>query len=328
MYTTIAITTTSTLLDYSETMESPGDELDYLDAVNSAREDGFSVWEQKGGDTFFQTELRDEFGVIVRITLMTDLATCYPAGIGTLRDALDANEAEEPQVLETNEAEEPTAARTPGSQAKPEGIIQMQTELGIDARELLLWIENTEPLCRQQAAIVANLKRHIMRGNYSPARAVQAWQHLADAGSKSYDDAFGYRFAKSVRSELAAYLESVERSIILYTDEYNTDSAETARLRKAYRLSRHALRPRIRQLAEEERAADDAGKACENLRQMGCDTGFSTEYAAEWDRLDRIYTDARNQAAATELAIFEQSPAARADYQRFRALVVRHYNAS
>ena len=107
MYTTIAITTTSTLLDYSETMESPGDELDYLDAVNSAREDGFSVWEQKGEDTFFQTELRDEFGVIVRITLMTDLATCYPAGIGTLRDALDANEAEEPQVLETNEAEEP-----------------------------------------------------------------------------------------------------------------------------------------------------------------------------------------------------------------------------
>jgi hypothetical protein len=204
----------------------------------------------------------------------------------------------------------------------------MNTEFSADARELLLWIENTEPLCRQKAAIVANLKRHIMRGNYSPARAVKAWKHLADAGSTSYGDEFGYRFTTSARRELAEWLEPTERSIILHTDEYNIDSAETARLRRAYRLSRHTLRPCIRQLAEEERAADDAGKACEHLRQMGCDTGFSTEYAAEWDRLDRIYTDARNQAAATELAIFEQSPAARADYQRFRALVVRHYNAS
>lgn len=109
MFTLVAVTTTNIYYDYErDTVEFPGDDTTYHNTIEATKANGFSVWSTSSGDTFWQTELRDEDGTIVRITLMTDGRSCYESGIGTLRAALDANE-EGPMESEAENTDQPRA---------------------------------------------------------------------------------------------------------------------------------------------------------------------------------------------------------------------------
>jgi len=116
MFTLVAVTTTNIYYDYErDTVEFPGDDTTYHNTIEATKANGFSVWSTSSGDTFWQTELRDEDGTIVRITLMTDGRSCYESGIGTLRAALDANEEgpaeseEGPMESEAENTDQPRA---------------------------------------------------------------------------------------------------------------------------------------------------------------------------------------------------------------------------
>jgi hypothetical protein len=76
------------------------------------------------------------------------------------------------------------------------------------ARELDLYAENTSELYGQFQSIIANLKRKIKAGKYSPAAAPKLWMYWYDAAAKRYVKEFGGNvqtmFPKPLREHLAA----------------------------------------------------------------------------------------------------------------------------
>lgn len=86
--------------------------------------------------------------------------------------------------------------------------------LSHEARELFLWIDNTEEVFRQMVEpTVKTLARHWKRGNYSATKAVVAWRRVADFAAKHYAKTFSLErdwnrmFPVDTRNECASYME-------------------------------------------------------------------------------------------------------------------------
>jgi hypothetical protein len=82
--------------------------------------------------------------------------------------------------------------------------------LSTEARELVLWAENTSSLYPQKTYIVANVERKLAKGIYNPTLAPKLWRYWTDAASKDYKREFGYGFSPSARQEAAEYLAITE----------------------------------------------------------------------------------------------------------------------
>ncbi|MHB8107721.1 MAG: hypothetical protein ACYDH4_09905, partial [Candidatus Cryosericum sp.] len=55
-----------------------------------------------------------------------------------------------------------------------------------EARELILFIENTEPLYRQDQYIAGSLNKKVKRGVFDREKAAKAYEYLADRAAKEY----------------------------------------------------------------------------------------------------------------------------------------------
>lgn len=56
----------------------------------------------------------------------------------------------------------------------------------IAAHELVLSADNESSLYPQKKAIIANLCRHVARGQYDRDKAVTAWMHFAESAARWY----------------------------------------------------------------------------------------------------------------------------------------------
>jgi hypothetical protein len=91
-------------------------------------------------------------------------------------------------------------------------------QLSTDARELVLYAENTEELYAQFLSIIANVKRKITKGTYNPDLAPKLWRYWVDEAAKRYKREFGsndWNFPVPVRNEAAAYFAATEHESIL-----------------------------------------------------------------------------------------------------------------
>lgn len=86
--------------------------------------------------------------------------------------------------------------------------------LSAEARELFLWIGNTEEVYhRMVEPTVKMLACHRKRGDYSAAKAVVAWRRVADFAAKHYAKTFSLErdwnklFPVDTRNECALYME-------------------------------------------------------------------------------------------------------------------------
>jgi hypothetical protein len=84
----------------------------------------------------------------------------------------------------------------------------------VEARELHLYIINDGELYRGRAqAIIKNLRKKFLKGDYDQEKAYKAWSYLAEDGAKKYHKEFGSNgtwsamFPKAVRDEVAKELE-------------------------------------------------------------------------------------------------------------------------
>ena len=59
-----------------------------------------------------------------------------------------------------------------------------------EATELLLYLDNEEPLYRQKKAIAANLAKKFAKGTYDSVKAPQAWSYVVEAAAKRYHKEF------------------------------------------------------------------------------------------------------------------------------------------
>jgi hypothetical protein len=78
----------------------------------------------------------------------------------------------------------------------------------VAAHELDLYAENTSQLYGQYKSIIANIKRRIKAGTYSPVLAPKLWLYWYDAAAKHYCKEFGGQvkdvFPKVTREYAAA----------------------------------------------------------------------------------------------------------------------------
>lgn len=76
------------------------------------------------------------------------------------------------------------------------------------ANDLDLYAENTRELHGQFNSIIANIKRKIRTGRYSPILAPKLWMYWYDAAAARYVKEFGggvrEKFPKALREHLAA----------------------------------------------------------------------------------------------------------------------------
>lgn len=75
----------------------------------------------------------------------------------------------------------PKKAPTKRRVTRPKGTPDMAA-----ARELVLYIANTETHYRQMKAIDANLNKKFKKGIYDPEKAVKGYRYVVDAAAKSY----------------------------------------------------------------------------------------------------------------------------------------------
>ncbi len=61
--------------------------------------------------------------------------------------------------------------------------------------ELLLYLDNEEPLYRQKLAIARNLELKMKRGTYDHAKAPQAWSYVVEAAAKRYAKEFDVKWS-------------------------------------------------------------------------------------------------------------------------------------
>lgn len=82
-----------------------------------------------------------------------------------------------------------------------------------EAHELVLWIENTEPLYRQDQYIAGSLNKKVKRGVFDREKAVVAYSYLTDRAAKDYAKAnlasmseWNMVFTPETRREAARFL--------------------------------------------------------------------------------------------------------------------------
>ena len=109
----------------------------------------------------------------------------------------------------------------------------MSGELSTDARELVLYTENTGELYNQKKSILENVRRRVRNGTYDHAKAPALWQYWVDAGAKRYRKEFGTPgapiFPLVVRKEAAAYFANEEFKQLMAGD-YGPPPALDAKL--------------------------------------------------------------------------------------------------
>jgi hypothetical protein len=86
--------------------------------------------------------------------------------------------------------------------------------LSTEARELVLWADNTASIYSHKMAIVKNVALKIKKGIYDPTRAPKLWRYWTDAASSDYKREFGFAFKPAVRQEAAEYFATVELEAI------------------------------------------------------------------------------------------------------------------
>lgn len=85
--------------------------------------------------------------------------------------------------------------------------------LSTDARELVLYAENTAELYPQFQAIIENLTRKIDAGTYRQDLAPKMWRHWTDEAARRYKNEIGssdWSFSPAVRQEAADYFAATE----------------------------------------------------------------------------------------------------------------------
>ena len=91
--------------------------------------------------------------------------------------------------------------------------------LSIDAKELVLWAENTQSLYAQKMSIVKNLAKKIVKGTYNTEKASKLWRYWTDEAAKDYNREFGFIFMPEIRREAAVYFALTEYDSIV-NNEY------------------------------------------------------------------------------------------------------------
>ena len=89
-----------------------------------------------------------------------------------------------------------------------------------EAEELLLFLDNDEPLYRRKKEFLKNVYTKMKRGTYSPALARKLWMYYVEEAAKKYEKEFlnpgewHQVFPPAVRREVAKELEERERRMI------------------------------------------------------------------------------------------------------------------
>lgn len=89
-----------------------------------------------------------------------------------------------------------------------------------EATELLLYLDNDEPLYRRKKEFLKNVYAKMKRGTYSPALARKLWMYYVEEAAKKYEREFlnpgewHQVFPPAVRREVAKELEERERKMI------------------------------------------------------------------------------------------------------------------
>ena len=106
--------------------------------------------------------------------------------------------------------------------------------MSIGSDELVLFADNDEPLYRQSfQPIIANLKKKVAKGTYSPAMAVKLWRYHADRAAQKYAKEFGGTwhkiFSTKDRQEAAEHWESYARREYLGVTSHDRSRRRTSK---------------------------------------------------------------------------------------------------
>jgi len=118
-----------------------------------------------------------------------------------------------------------------------------------EADELVLYADHDEPLYRQSfQPIIANLKKKIAKGTYSPTMAVKLWRYHADRAAQKYAKEFGGTwhkiFSTRDRQEAAEHWEQYARREYLGVTSHDRSRRKPAARRRvaARRPAHHRTR--------------------------------------------------------------------------------------
>lgn len=90
--------------------------------------------------------------------------------------------------------------------------------LSDDARELVLYAENTESLYHAFQQVIKNLTKRIDKGTYDATKAPKLWRYWTDKAAQSYKREFGstdWSFPPAVQQEAADYFAVTEYDAII-----------------------------------------------------------------------------------------------------------------
>ena len=93
-------------------------------------------------------------------------------------------------------------------------------DLSSEALELLLFLDNDEPLYRRKREFLKNVYTKMKRGTYNPTLAIKLWMYYVEEAAKKYEKEYLSRgewskvFPPPVRREVAKELEERERQMI------------------------------------------------------------------------------------------------------------------
>ena len=95
-----------------------------------------------------------------------------------------------------------------------------EEDMSSEATELLLYLDNDEPLYRRKKEFLKNVYTKMKRGTYSPALARKLWMYYVEEAAKKYEKEYlnpgewHKVFPPAVRREVAKELEERERRMI------------------------------------------------------------------------------------------------------------------
>ena len=112
-----------------------------------------------------------------------------------------------------------------------------------EARDLILFTDNTGELYRQKDAFLANMHAKMKRGTYDPVKGVALWMYYVERAAKQYAKEnlssvaeWSRVFPPAVRREVAKHYEREERGMI-ERGEYSKYALPT---RRADHVGAHA----------------------------------------------------------------------------------------
>lgn len=106
-----------------------------------------------------------------------------------------------------------------------------------DVTELVQFIINRQEMDRYIQPVIANLKKHVAKGNYSADNAIKSWQRVADEGCAQYSEVFvnnrhSYEWLNpATRKEIAKQLQK-------YYDEQVFENVEASKSVRCARTMR------------------------------------------------------------------------------------------